>query len=244
MSLTDHLEELRKTLIRVLIILCASFAVCYSAGDIITEFLLRPLRHALDGREGGIVYLGLLDKILSQLQVAFWSSILLSSPLWFHQMWLFIRPGLFYHEVKVIRPFIFIGFIFFCLGALFGRYLVFPFTFQTLLNFGVSDVTATIALKDYLILASKVLVFLGLAFQLPNILLIMGFMGLVTKHNLRKKRSFVYMGFAVVAGLITPPDPYTMMGLWVPLVLLFEVGVMAVSLIVHPYLKKRQDEAT
>jgi sec-independent protein translocase protein TatC len=64
-------------------------------------------------------------------------------------------------------------------------------------------------------------------------------MGLVTKYSLREKRRYIYVGFAVVAAMITPPDVVTMMGLWVPLVLLFEVGIWGVALIVHPYLARQ-----
>lgn len=240
MTLTEHLEELRKTMIRVVIILGVSFVACYGFGEMISEFLLSPLRSALTSESGGqVVYLGLLDKVLSQFQVAFWTSIIVSSPVWFFQIWKFIKPGLYSHEVKAVRPFLFISFILFCLGVCFGYFIVFPLTFETLMQFGVGEVTATISLKDYLVLASKVLVFLGIVFQLPNILLILGFMGLVTKYSLRNMRSYIYVGFAVLSSVLTPPDVITMMGLWVPLVALFEVGVLAVALVVHPYLARQ-----
>lgn len=239
MTLTEHLEELRSTLVNVVIILAVSFFVSYGFGEHISEFLLAPLRQVL-GNEGAgkIVYLGLLDKVMSQLQVAFWTSIIISSPLWFWQVWKFVKPGLHNHEIKAVRPFLFVGFVFFLLGISFGYFLVFPLTFETLLGFGVQNVEATISLKDYLILSSKVLVFLGLVFQLPNVLLILGFMGLVTKYSLREMRRYIYVGFAVLSAMLTPPDPYTMLGLWFPLVLLFEVGIWAVALIVHPYLER------
>jgi len=240
MTLTEHLEELRSTMIRVVIILGVSFVVCYGFGERISEFLLSPLRSALTSETGGqVVYLGLLDKVLSQFQVAFWTSIILSSPIWFFQIWKFIKPGLYDYEIKAVRPFLFVGFVLFWLGVSFGYFLVFPLTFETLMQFGVGDVTATISLKDYLVLASKVLVFLGVIFQLPNVLLILGFMGLVTKQSLRKMRSYVYVGFAVLSSVLTPPDVITMMGLWVPLVALFEVGILAVALVVHPYLARQ-----
>lgn len=240
MSLVEHLEELRKTMISIAIILVVSFFVCYGQGDLISEFLLRPLRKVLqDSHSGEIVYLGLLDKILSQLQVAFWSSIILSSPLWFYQLWKFIRPGLYEHEVKAVRPFLGVGFILFILGVCFGYFLVFPYGFEALMGYGVGNVTAQISLKDYLVLASKILVFLGLMFQLPNVMLILGFMGLVTKYSLREKRRYLYVFFAVVSAMLTPPDVFTMMALWVPLVMLFELGILGVAIIVHPYLHRR-----
>jgi sec-independent protein translocase protein TatC len=240
MTFTEHLEELRKTLIRVVMILGVSFMLCYGYGEYIAEFLLRPLRNVLEATSSGsIVYLGLLDKVMSQLQVAFWTSLIVSSPLWFIEVWRFIKPGLYSYEVKAVKPFLFIGFIFFCLGIAFGYFLVFPLTFETLMSFGVENVKATISLKDYLILASKVLVFLGLVFQLPNILLILGFMGIVTKYSLRSMRRYVYVGFAVVSAFLTPPDPYTLLALWFPLIMLYEVGILIVALIVHPYLAKQ-----
>ena len=243
MSFTEHLEELRTTLIRVSIILFLSFLVAYGFGEKISEFLLSPLRASLtsvsNGIQNQIVYLGILDKVLSQLQVAFWTSILLSSPVWFFQIWRFVKPGLHDHEIKAVRPFLLVGFILFWIGVSFGYFVVFPFTFQTLLNFGVEGVAASISLKDYLILASKVLVFLGIIFQLPNALLILGFMGIVTKQSLRQMRRYVYFGFAILSAMITPPDVITMGGIWVPLVLLFELGIWAVALVVHPYLAKQ-----
>lgn len=240
MSLTDHLEELRSTVIRVILIVLTSFVLAYSFGDKISEVLLAPLREALSGSDAGkVVYLGLLDKILSQLQVAFWSSIIVSSPLWFFEVWRFIKPGLYEHELRAVRPFLVVGFFLFLLGVAFGYFLVFPLTFETLLSFGVQNVEATISLKDYLVLSSKVLVLLGLLFQFPNVLLILGFMGVVTKQSLRQMRRYVYVGLAVLSAVLTPPDPMTMMALWVPMVILFEIGVLAVAAIVHPYLARQ-----
>lgn len=238
MSLVEHLEELRKRIIRVILILVVGFAICYSTGEHIAEFLMVPLRAAL-GEEGKIVYLGLLDKVLAQFQIAFWSSILLTSPLWFREVWLFIKPGLYEKEVKVILPFICVGFLLFWLGVSFGYFIVFPYTFETIMGFGVQNIDATLSYRDYLILSSKVLVFLGIVFQLPNVMLILGFMDLVTKYSLRNLRSYVYVAFAVVSAMLTPPDVITMMALWFPLVCLYEVGILAVALIVHPYLKRK-----
>ena len=95
-------------------------------------------------------------------------------------------------------------------------------------------------LQDYLLLSSKVLVFLGLLFQLPNVILIMGFMGLVTKYSLREIRRYVAVAMAVAAAVITPtPDILSMMCVWIPMMILYEIGILGVALIVHPYLKKK-----
>lgn len=240
MSIMEHLHDLRITLLKVLIILIISFFVCYGLGEYIVEILLFPLRTILAPSESDrIVYLGIFDKILSQLQVAFWTSILVSSPFWFYQIWKFILPGLYEHEAKAIRPFIFIGFLLFATGVLFGQFIVFPFVFKAIMSYGVQDVGAMISLKEYLVLCVKILLLLGIMFQLPNVMIILGLMGLVTKYSLRQKRSYIYLGLLIISAILTPPDVLTQIGLWIPLVCLFELGIWVVALVVHPYLQKQ-----
>jgi sec-independent protein translocase protein TatC len=241
MTFTEHLEELRLRIIRILVILIISFAICYGFASQVSELLLMPLREAL-GTSGKVVFTGLLDKVIAELQIAFWSCVFLGSPFWFREVWLFIRPGLYEEEAKVIRPFIFVGFLLFLSGVAFGYFVIFPFTFSTLMSYGVQDVEAMLSLQDYLLLASKVLVFLGLLFQLPNILVIMGFMGIVTKYSLRSWRRYAAVIFAVAAAVLTPPDPLSMMCVWVPMMVLYEIGILAVSWIVHPYLARKHME--
>ena len=239
MSFMDHLEELRTRIIRILIILVISFGICYYFSTDIQEFLLIPLREAI-GTSGKVVVTGLLDKVLAELQIAFWSCVFLASPFWFHQVWLFIKPGLYEKEIKAIRPFIVVGFFLFIAGVSFGYYVIFPFTFKTLITSGVSNVESMMNLQDYLLLASKALVMLGLLFQLPNIIVILGFMGLVTKYSLRNMRRYLAVVFAIIAAVITPtPDILSMMVVWIPMMILYEIGIIAVAIIVHPYLKRR-----
>jgi sec-independent protein translocase protein TatC len=239
MSFVEHLEELRTRLIRILVILVISFGVCYYFSTTIQEFLLQPLREAI-GTSGKVIFTGLLDKVIAEIQIAFWSCVFLASPFWFREAWLFIKPGLYESEIKAIRPFIFVGFILFLAGVAFGYYVIFPFTFKTLVTAGVTDVEAMLNLQDYLLLSSKVLVFLGLLFQLPNVVLILGFMGLVTKYSLRNMRRYLAVIFAVAAAVITPtPDVFSMMCVWIPMMVLYEIGILGVAWIVHPYLRKK-----
>ena len=241
MSFIDHLEELRTRVIRIVIILVISFGICYYFSTQIQEFLLAPLRAVL-GAEGKVVFTGLLDKVLAELQIAFWTCVLLASPFWFREAWLFIKPGLYEGEIRAIRPFIIVGFLLFVSGVAFGYYVIFPFTFKILIANpeGVKDVMPMINLSDYLMLASKVLVFLGILFQLPNVILILGFMGLVTKYSLRNWRRYIAVIFAVIAAVVTPtPDILSMMTVWIPMMVLYEIGIIAVAWIVHPYLEKK-----
>jgi sec-independent protein translocase protein TatC len=130
----------------------------------------------------------------------------------------------------------FLGLLLFIGGMFFGYYIAFPFGFKFLSMMGVSDVQANINLRDYISSASMILLFLGVIFQFPNLLLILGFMGIVTKQLLRKFRRYVYVGLSIVAAILSPPDVISMLSVWVPLILLYEVGIVAVAWIVHPYL--------
>ncbi len=239
MALVEHLEELRTRVVRIGIILIVSFMICYNFSTEISNFLLQPLRIAI-GTNGKIVFMGLLDKVLAELQISFWSCLFLASPFWFREVWLFIKPGLHEPEIKAIRPFLFFAFFLFVAGVTFGYYVLFPFTFKTIMSYGLADVEAMMDVKEYLLFSSKILVFLGLLFQLPNVMLILGFMELVTKQSLRSMRRYVIVAFAVFAAVITPsPDVLSMLCVWVPMLILYEIGVLAVAWVVHPYLAKK-----
>ena len=239
MTLIEHLEELRGRLVRMVGILVVSFAVCYHFSAQISEWLLRPLREAI-GNQGKIIFTSLFDKVVAEFQISFWCSILLASPLLFHQVWLFIRPGLHENEAKAVRPFLGVGFLLFLGGVAFGYYVLFPYTFTSLVSYGVPNVEAMMDFKEYLMLSAKILVFLGLLFQMPNVMLILGFMELVTAPSLNAWRRYLYVGFSIFAAIVTPtPDIMTMMAVWIPMIILYEIGVLAVLLIVHPYLKRK-----
>ena len=238
MTMIEHLEELRTMLIKVILILFVGFSIVYSFSDQLSSILLAPLKLAI-GTKGQIVYLSVFDKVIVQLQLSFWSSIIITSPLWFLQLWQFIKPGLYVHEIKVIRPFMVTGFILFCLGVFFAYEVVFPFTLNVLVHFGTQDIAASISFKEYIILCIKALVLFGILFQIPNVMVILGFLEIVTKQSLSSIRRYAYVLFTVVAGIITPPDVISQIMLLFPLILLYEISILAVALIVHPYLYKK-----
>ncbi len=134
LSLEEHLTDLRKAAIRTLVIVSVSVIAAYAVSDIISEILLTPLRAALQNTSGKIVYLGVFDKMVSQMQVSLWSGIVISAPLWFREIWLFIKPGLYEKEIKFVRPFMYVGLFLFWLGVLFGFYVVFPVTLDILMH--------------------------------------------------------------------------------------------------------------
>lgn len=236
MSFWEHVEELRKMIMKIVWILVISFLVTTYYVDQITEILLKPLRESLQISGGGtIVYHSIFEKAWVQVDVSIMWAIIFSSPFWFYQVWRFIRPGLFDHEARAVKPFMILGWLLF-IGGMTAGYFALPYVITFLAKLGVEGVTANINLRDYVTNVSYVLLFLGAIFQFPNILLILGFMGIVTKQLLRKFRRYIYVGMAVFAAIFSPPDVISMLSIWIPLCILYEIGVLAVAWIVHPYL--------
>jgi sec-independent protein translocase protein TatC len=238
MTLIEHLEEFRTTLIRMLAVLILGCLLTYFFSDELSHLLLAPLKNALHG-QGQVVYLSVFDKVIVQMQLAFWGGVIMVSPILFALLWQFVRPGLYEQEVRVIRPFMYSGFLLFVLGVIFAYMVVFPFTIEMLINFGNDEIEANISYGEYIVQSIKVLVLFGMLFQIPNALVILGFMELVTKQSLRKLRGYIYVGLTILAGIVTPPDVISQLVLLGPLIILYEIGILAVALIVHPYLHRK-----
>jgi sec-independent protein translocase protein TatC len=237
MSFWEHVEDLRKVIMKIVWILGIAFVLTTYFVDDITEYLLLPMKLSLhDTRSGIMVYHSIFEKAWVQVDVSIWWAIMISSPFWFYQIWKFIEPGLHPHEIRAVRPFMILGWVLFLSGMAFGYYVAFPFVFKFLSSVGAKDIQANINLRDYISTSSQILLFLGFVFQVPNILLILGFMGIVTKQSLRSMRRYIYVGLAVFAAIFSPPDIISMLGVWVPCIALFEVGVLLVAWVVHPYL--------
>lgn len=240
MGFWDHVDDLRKVLINIVIVLAVAFVVTAYFADTIVDWILVPINEAFhSGNQvtGKIVYHNVFEKAMVQLDVTMWWSILFSSPFWFYQVWSFIRPGLYSHEVKAVRPFMILGWILFVSGFLLGYYFALPAIYKFLQGVGTVGVEANLNFREYVSTSSKLLVFFGLLCQVPNIILILGFMGIVTKQSLRALRRYIYVGLAVFAAVCSPPDVISMIAVWIPCCVLFELGVLLVAWIVHPYLK-------
>ena len=236
MSFWDHLEELRTMVMRMVWILLGTFVFTSIYVDDLTEILLKPLRVSLNTTKSGvIVYHSVFEKAWVQVDVSILWAIILSSPLWFYQIWRFVKPGLYPHEIRAVKPFMFLAWILFGAGMATG-YLIMPYAFSFLATMGVQGIQANINLRDYVSNISYILLFLGLIFQFPNILLILGFMGIVTKQLLRKIRRYVYVGLSLFAAFFSPPDAISLLSIWIPLCILYEIGTLGVAFIVHPYL--------
>jgi len=174
------------------------------------------------------------------LKVSFFTALLGAMPFILFQLWLFVAPGLYSHEKKMVIPFVVGGSIMFLIGVLFAYYIVTPFGFQFLITFGSFLYTPLINIEDYVGFFTKIMMGFGLAFELPVFAYFLALLGLVTDRTLIDFFKYAVVIIFVLAALLTPPDILTQLLMAAPLVLLYGLSILIVRM-VNPE-KKDEDE--
>ncbi len=175
------------------------------------------------------------ESFLSHFKVALILAIFFASPLAGRELWSFVAAGLYAHESRYVVIFAPASFFLFVGGALFGYFILIPIGLSYMATYGDPSYLALgITLSDYLSLFILLTVFLGLVFQLPLILLFLGKIGLVDPPRLRKGRRYLILLAFVLSAVLTPPDPITQVLMAVPMVLLYEIGIVLVQLFGKP----------
>lgn len=238
MSFIGHLEELRRRIIVCLIAVCITFTASYAFKEKLFEILMMPLLPALGDQN--MIFTGLTEAFFCYLKTAFISGLLFAVPVIMYEMWLFVAPGLYDKEKRLLLPFVFLSSFFFIGGALFGYFIVFPYAFQYLLGFGTEDVKAMPSMREYLSLASLFLFAFGCTFELPLALTLLAKAHIVTASFLSRYRKYAILLIFIGAALITPTtDPFNLFLMAVPLMILYEVGIIGARI----FGKKEQKEA-
>lgn len=229
MPLWEHLDELRRRMIRSLIAVGLALTVTYNVSDEIVNFLEQPLLKVLPEGQQKLYFTGLTDKFFVYLQVSVLSALVLVSPYLFFELWKFVSPGLKPKEKKFVFPFVLFATGTFLVGLAFGYYLVLPYGYQFLVEFGGDSHQAMITLQEYFSLTLKMLLGIGIIFELPVVLILLGKVGIVNATFLAHHRRYAFVGAAVVGAVITPsPDAFTMILVAVPLYLLYELSILGV----------------
>jgi sec-independent protein translocase protein TatC len=238
MPLLDHLIELRNRLVYACAAIFIGFFICYFFAEDIYGFLVRPLADIYQGQTGRrMIYTGLTEAFFTYLKVAFWAGSFLAFPFVAIQLWMFIAPGLYKTEKKAFLPFLVATPILFFMGGAMVYYFIFPLAWRFFLSFetpaspGVLPIELEARVSEYLSLVMKLIFAFGLSFQLPVALTLMGRVGLVTSEQLKRNRKFAIVGVFVVAAVITPPDVISQIGLGVPILVLYEISIIAVRIV-------------
>lgn len=147
----------------------------------------------------------------------------------FYQIWRFVAPGLYRHERRIIMPFTIISTIFFVSGTAFGYFLVFPPAFKFLVGYNNEFLTSLPSVSEYFSLALRLLIAFGVIFEMPVLMVFLAKAGLVSVSFLNKHRKYAILLNFIVAAVLTPtPDIVNQMMMGIPLLVLYEVSVLAV----------------
>jgi len=237
---TDHLEELRQRLIKCFISIGIGFCISYGFKEKLFDILIQPLVSVMPEGNNKIIFTGLPEAFFTYLKVSLLAGIILSIPVIMYQFWMFIAPGLYKHERRMILPAVFLSSFFFIAGALFGYFLVFPFGFQFFLSFSSEHIQALPSMKEYLAFSSKLLIAFGLVFELPLFIVLLSRMGLVTVPFLQNNRKYAILIFFIFSAIITPPDVVTQIMMALPLMVLYEISIVGAKIFGRKSL--REDE--
>ena len=230
MPFTEHLRELRRRLIICLIAIGLGFGICYYFSEAIFGILMLPLLDVLP--EGDhLIYTGLPEAFFTYLKVGFWGGVILSLPVIFHQLWMFVAPGLYRNERRYLIPFIIFSTLLFLIGGFFGYFVVFPFGFQFFIGFSNDAIRAMPTVKEYFSLALKLLFGFGIIFELPLVMVFLAKMGLVNATMLSRGRKIAILLVFVTAAILTPPDVISQVLMALPLMVLYEISIILVKMI-------------
>ena len=224
MALLEHLDELRRRLFRTVLGFVVALAACVAFGGDILRILLEPIRAILPEGER-LSYIRLSEPFLAQLKAAALAAIFLSAPFVLYQIWAFVSPGLYRHERRWVVPFLAMGTLFFGAGGWFGYRVVAPTTAQWLVGIG-SEYKNVVTIEEAFGFMSRITLGLGLVFELPIVIFFLARIGVVTPRFLLKHFRIVVVLIAVVAAVITPPDPASMILFAVPMLALYLLGVV------------------
>jgi sec-independent protein translocase protein TatC len=237
MTVIEHLGELRSRLIKSIMALGAVAIVAFILYPDILHFLTEPLcqvRKSL-GKTGltancrELPVFDPLEGLNTRLKVTAMLAFIFASPIWLYQVWAFVTPGLTMKEKKYAVPFIASSVLLFSMGITFA-YVTLPAGLRFLITIAGPDVTVLFRAQGYINFIGLMLLAFGLTFQLPLILFFLGLVGVVDVKQLREHRRMAAVGTAALSAVVTPTqDPFTMLAMWVPLYLLFEltIGLLA-----------------
>ena len=224
-ELKPHLAELRKRLAISAGTVFILFFVMFAFWEPILDWMIMPLKEVLP--EGSnVIFTKVQEPFFTALKVAFFTGFIASLPVIFWQLWLFVAPGLYENEKKMVVPFVTGATVMFLIGSSFCYYVVIPFGFDFLINFGAQLFTALPSIGDYVSFFTKLLLGFGLAFELPVITFFLAAMGLVTDQTLIGFFRYALVLIFLLSALLTPPDLLTQFLMAGPMILLYGISIL------------------
>ena len=239
MSFLEHLDELRKRLIKIVYSLIAGCIVAYIFIGKIFDFIMKPMQamlpHDAPGA-GKLMYTAGSEPFMLFVKIGFLVGIFIASPLILWQIWKFIAPGLYSHEKKFAIPFVVLSTFFFVAGGLFAHYVAFPVTWQFFISFSTDYMVFMPKIDEAFSLYTKMLLGFGVIFEMPTLVFFLARMGVVTGQFLLKYFKYAFLGIFIIAAVISPgTDMMSQVIMAVPM-----LGLYGISIIIAFIFQKRR----
>ena len=231
----SHLIELRDRLLRSIVAILVVFLALffYPGAGAIYDYLAAPLMHALpDGAK--MIATGVITPFLVPVKVTAMVAFMVALPYVLYQVWAFVAPGLYSHEKKLVLPLVVASTVLFLLGIAFAYYFVFGKVFSFINQFAPKSITPAPDIEAYLGFVLTMFIAFGLTFEIPVAVVVLARMGVVSIEQLKQARPYVIVGAFVVAAIVTPPDVVSQLLLAIPMVLLYELGIILARFVVKP----------
>jgi sec-independent protein translocase protein TatC len=240
----SHLVELRDRIMRAGIAVIVVFvSLVYWAPDIF-RLLARPLMQNLP-KDGKMIVTDVTGSFFVPMKVTMLVAFVIALPIVLYQVWAFVAPGLYQHEKKLVAPLVGSSYTLFLCGMAFAYFVVFPTIFRVMAHYNAPlGAEMTTDIDNYLSFVLTMFLAFGLTFEVPIVVVILVRMGIVSIKKLKEIRPYVIVGAFVISAVVTPPDVFSQLILAVPLVILYEAGIIAARLIVgKDGVKKQEAEA-
>jgi sec-independent protein translocase protein TatC len=251
MPLTEHLTDLRKRIVISLIAVSIGFVVAFIYSEDLFKFLTFPLRYNMSFSISPpfvqmiekniknnplplLVFLAPAEAFWMHMKISMITGLILSLPVIFYELWKFLSPGLLHKEKKYVIPFVVITTIFFLIGAAYCFFFVLPFAMSFLLTYKTASMTPMLSVGNYVDFCLKFILAFGAIFELPIAIIFFTRMGFVTTKTLAKNRKYAILIAFIVAAIVTPtPDAFNQTLMAVPMIVLYEVGILVSRIFVR-----------
>ena len=234
MSFWDHLEELRWTVLRSAIAVCVFCAAGLAFKGPLFDVVLWPSQPDFIvykwlgwNLDMSLINVEISAQFFTHLKAALAAGVVLAFPYIISEIWKFIAPALYEREKKAVGAAFAMSSFFFYLGVVVGYFFVLPVCLQFFMNYTVSpDISNTITLSSYMSMFTSMSLLIGIVFEFPTVISVLSRLGVVTRGTLRKGRKYAFLAVLLLAALITPSDPFSMLVLAFPLYLLYELSIL------------------
>jgi sec-independent protein translocase protein TatC len=239
MSVYEHLGELRKRLIIVLVF----FGVALIGSFFFVEPVILYLQQTDEAKELTMNAFRLTDPIKIYFQFAFVIAFILTAPVLLYQIWAFVSPGLYEKERKVTLSYIPLSIFLFLAGVSFAYFVLFPFVVHFMQNLAERlGIHQVIGINEYFTFLLQLVLPFGIVFQLPVVVMFLTRLGLITPMLLSKIRKYAYLALLILAAVITPPDVLSQVIVMIPLSVLYETSIWISKMAYRKVLLAQQEQ--